>query len=236
MIKIKNEKLAIIIPYRDREEHRNFFIPAMEKHFSILGIKNYTFYFIEQQPVSLFNRGKLLNVGFQLAKDENDIFCFHDVDMIPRDLSASYKYNRYSPVHLSNIVSQFSDSFNPGYFGGVCLFTKEQFSKINGFYNDFWGWGAEDDDLNIRVQRRGLVFTKVFGKFDSLSHEPNGDAAGGYAGVETKPHIIKNREILAIHISDKTYNGSENGLNNLNFKVLEVHKLSDRSVNLKVII
>ena len=33
------------------------------------------------------------------------------------------------------------------FFGGVSGLTVEQFRKINGFPNAFWGWGGEDDDL-----------------------------------------------------------------------------------------
>lgn len=33
------------------------------------------------------------------------------------------------------------------FFGGVSGLTVEQFWKINGFPNAFWGWGGEDDDL-----------------------------------------------------------------------------------------
>ena len=33
------------------------------------------------------------------------------------------------------------------FFGGVSVLTVEQFRKINGFPNAFWGWGGEDDDL-----------------------------------------------------------------------------------------
>lgn len=33
------------------------------------------------------------------------------------------------------------------FFGGVSGLTAEQFRKINGFPNAFWGWGGEDDDL-----------------------------------------------------------------------------------------
>lgn len=37
-----------------------------------------------------------------------------------------------------------------GIFGGVGAFKREDFEKINGFSNLFWGWGGEDDDLYAR--------------------------------------------------------------------------------------
>lgn len=37
-----------------------------------------------------------------------------------------------------------------GYFGGVSGLSKKQFLKINGFPNEYWGWGGEDDDIYNR--------------------------------------------------------------------------------------
>lgn len=36
------------------------------------------------------------------------------------------------------------------YFGGVSMFSHDQFLKINGFSNDYWGYGGEDDDSYLR--------------------------------------------------------------------------------------
>lgn len=35
-------------------------------------------------------------------------------------------------------------------FGGAGAFLKKDFENINGFSNEFWGWGGEDDDLYHR--------------------------------------------------------------------------------------
>ena len=45
-------------------------------------------------------------------------------------------------------------------FGGVSALTVEQFKKINGFSNDYWGWGGEDDDLSTRLEN--FLFISVF--------------------------------------------------------------------------
>lgn len=36
------------------------------------------------------------------------------------------------------------------YFGGVSALTPDQYMKINGFPNEYWGWGGEDDDIATR--------------------------------------------------------------------------------------
>lgn len=38
----------------------------------------------------------------------------------------------------------------PQYFGGVSALTPDQYLKINGFPNEYWGWGGEDDDIATR--------------------------------------------------------------------------------------
>ena len=79
---VKDPKLAIIVPYRDREEHLGRFVPHMDEFLSQRNIEHKIFV-IEQSDEKPFNRGWLLNVGYKIAVEQGyDYFCFHDVDML----------------------------------------------------------------------------------------------------------------------------------------------------------
>lgn len=39
----------------------------------------------------------------------------------------------------------------PEFFGGVTAITGEHFEKLNGFPNNYYGWGGEDDELWYRL-------------------------------------------------------------------------------------
>jgi hypothetical protein len=36
------------------------------------------------------------------------------------------------------------------YFGGVSALSPLHYLKMNGFPNNYWGWGGEDDDIGVR--------------------------------------------------------------------------------------
>ena len=64
---------VIIIPYRNRKEHLKLFIkdviPLFEKY-----LKPFKVVVVEQEEGKLFNRGMLLNIGFNEYKDKSRFF------------------------------------------------------------------------------------------------------------------------------------------------------------------
>jgi len=162
------ERLAVIVPYRNREEHLKEFIPYMEKFLSDDEI-DYEIFIIEQADDKPFNRAKLLNIGFKEAQDF-DYFAFHDVDMLPLD--SDYSYPEDGPTHLASEVEQFNWGLAyEEYFGGVTLFDKTSFLKINGYANEYWGWGGEDDDLYHRCCVEEIDVSRKDCRYRSLNHD-----------------------------------------------------------------
>lgn len=165
--------LIVIVPYRDRKRHLGIFTKYMAAYLRACSIP-YKIMVIEQEHGKLFNRGKLLNIGFAIADkldaDKANYYIMHDVDMLP--IMADYEPCKV-PTHLITDASQFANGLPyEGYFGGVTLFPREHFILINGYSNDYWGWGSEDDDLLRRIRKMGLTpERREIGIFESLEHE-----------------------------------------------------------------
>ena len=154
--------VAIIVPYRDlhvaqkRAAHLKQFIPHMHRFFGKAqgGLRDYGIYIVEQSDDGRkFNRGKLLNIGFDVAKRAgHDVFIFHDVDLLPgQDLLESYTAFPTVPLHIARVWGRYSN--NPKYFGGVVSFSGKDYERINGYPNTFWGWGGEDDEMQLRLEK-----------------------------------------------------------------------------------
>lgn len=51
----------------------------------------------------------------------------------------------------------------PKLFGGNMIITRKDYERVNGYDERFQGWGCEDDDLRIRLRRRGIVLRPIIG-------------------------------------------------------------------------
>ncbi|XP_063537562.1 beta-1,4-N-acetylgalactosaminyltransferase bre-4-like [Cydia strobilella] len=167
-------KVAIIVPFRDRQKHLALFIKYMHSFLMKQQIE-YRLFIIEQAETHPFNRGQLMNVGFlESQKMGNwECFIFHDVDLLPLDPRNVYQCDK-QPRHLAAAVDKLGFELPNSYsFGGVTAVTLEQFKKVNGFSNRYQGWGGEDDDMSHRLRMMGYRITRYnmsVARYTMLSH------------------------------------------------------------------
>ncbi|KAM4722234.1 beta-1,4-galactosyltransferase 2 [Rhinophrynus dorsalis] len=169
------EKVAIIIPFRHRDHHLKYWLhylhPILRRQKVAYGI-----YIINQFGEDTFNRAKLLNIGFleAMKEAEYDCFIFSDVDLIPMDDRNLYHCYE-QPRHFAIAMDKFGFRLPyAGYFGGVSGLSKTQFLKINGFPNEYWGWGGEDDDIYNRITLNGMKVSRPdirIGRYRMIKHE-----------------------------------------------------------------
>ena len=212
----KDRKPTFIIPYRNREQHLNAFLPNIKRYLYKVGILNYEIIIVEQAEGKPFNRGKVLNVGAKLAT--GDYLIMHDVDMLP--LTVDYKYSKCA--HIASQVRQFKYRMPyPDYFGGVTIFDKQLFIDINGYSNEFWGWGAEDDECLLRVKQYGIKPERRACRFSSFDHTR-----------DMSNHANNNSRLK--DAKRKQYNFYDDGLNQLQFVTISEQQIDDKVKLIKV--
>ena len=147
--------VAIIVPYRDRAAQLAVFLRHIHPFLQRQDL-HYRVYIINQVDQNLFNRAMLMNVGFAEAMKDFSWDCciFHEDDR-----------NLYTcptqPRHMSVAVDKFKYKLPyKTIFGGVAALSVAHFRKLNGFSNQFWGWGGEDDDMADRIISHNLTITR----------------------------------------------------------------------------
>lgn len=160
-------KIGICIPYRNRQEHLEKLIPHLSNHLRKQNI-DFAFYVGHQVDDKLFNRGAMKNIAAQQAFDDGcDYIAWHDVDMLPHD-DCDYSYPEKYPVHIATRLSKYRFGLNyDQYFGGIVLFSKRQVQKTNGYSNEYWDWGQEDDDLFWRCYFEKFTTGDTFRTYSS---------------------------------------------------------------------
>ena len=95
------------------------------------------------------------------------------------------------------------------------------FWRVNGYPNDFWGWGGEDDELSTRLQEGHVKTVRptpdTFGAVTDLEEEAAA-ATADYIRASTKLadgglealRNMERRELLASHASSWEHNGVSN--------------------------
>lgn len=146
-------KFIFIIPYRDREQQKSFFLRQMQYVLEDMNKTDYEIYFAHQCDKRDFNRGAMKNIGFlaMKAKYPNDYqnitFVFNDVDTMPY----TKNFLNYNTTH-GNVKHFYGYTFT---LGGIVSIKGSDYEKTNGFPN-LWAWGYEDNMFQQRVLTSGL--------------------------------------------------------------------------------
>lgn len=183
-------KFAIIVPFRDnkyqnRSAQLKKFVPEMTrllnngiKKLGLGGKREFIIIVVEQSDDNRkFNRGQLLNVGFNLAKACGcDYVIYHDVDLVSTDVKDCkgcewYLWFPEKPVHIGG---GWKDKYKfYAFVGGAFSLSVKDNNEVGGFPNDFWGWGGEDDAFYNRMSNVDLVFIRPNDVFlKEMYHKP----------------------------------------------------------------
>jgi hypothetical protein len=217
---------AIIIPYRDRRKHLEYFIdntvPLIQKH-----LPHTKVIVVEQANDKLFNRGKLLNVGFMEYKDKTKYFFTHDVDINPNIDVIKTVYSN-NDIDIYRIKSGHTTSL-----GGIIKVKHDIIFDVNGFPNDIWGWGIEDRVLYYRcIMKQYKITDNKKQLFKIMPHPSN---VIKYVNEKKKlSDMWRQNYIDTLNEKQKEEMIMGSGLNNLDYTILERKTVHDMVELIKV--
>jgi len=211
--KLPQDRPTILVPFREQVEQERGKQLAKFMKFMKKDHPDWDVLVIEQSDDGKkFNRGALLNVGTKLAEAKGAKYVvFHDVDLMPlAPLVPYYTAIPQKPIHIAKAWTTKYDS--PTFLGGVLSMSMEDVKKVNGFPNNFWGWGGEDDALRNRIQAKGLqVWQPTIrgkGAFKESVH------------VDTRTKEEWKNMVKWENVKEDKMTAGTNGLNNVEYSVI----------------
>lgn len=238
---VKSQLTAIITIYRnDKDDSRrlqkNKFLEEIKK---LKKYGNFDIFIIEQSEDGYkFNIGKLKNIGFNLAKKSGkkyDFYVFTDIDIIPDKELSNYYFQIIDGIGCFGIRgTRYFNKGNPNCFTGTSIgVNKESFEKINGYPNNFWGWGGEDTIIHGRSNLNDVkMYYPIKGKIIDLEQSKDDKKITAYQkNVYLNENNLKeNVKIEKIILDRKIWRN--NGINNINYDILKKSKKKSSFYNL----
>ncbi|XP_076142674.1 beta-1,4-galactosyltransferase 1-like isoform X2 [Alosa pseudoharengus] len=180
---IARQKVAVIIPFRHREFHLKYWL-------------HYLHPILQRQQ---------LDYGIYVI---NQL-----VGLIVKDSAPPLPHLTPAAVNMQWKSGDFGRLPYMQIFGGVTAMSLKQFTKINGYPNNYWGWGGEDDDVSQRVSMRGMSISRPngqIGRCRMIKHHKEAHNA-------PNPKRFNN-----LRLTGQTINSD--GLSSLQYRVVSVEK------------
>lgn len=160
-----------------------------------------------------FNRGALLNAVIATIDSARAIYT-HDVDLVPSS-DAFYKaYTREltddTIAHLAGSWDRYASEGKSGtYLGGIAGMTLNGWKAVNGYPNDYFGWGGEDDEFLRRVKKAGMTidhYDKTRFEVRDLEDIPDVATKRRIIGTREADNLVKN-ELKSLYVSGTKVGG-----------------------------
>ena len=218
--KTQTNKIGIITIFRDDESHerlkqKRIFLYLMTRMLKHMG--EYKIIVVEQSGTEKFNIGKLKNIGYDILRQYNfDNYVFTDIDLIPSyDLLHKYFKITEGMNTLAHKGTRYNYTHN--IFLGGCISCKGSvFESINGYSNNFWGWGGEDDNIGLRCIDKNITFYIPKKGFVIDIEEKDGKTMD----IQNKVlNVEKNKLKWELNVNFRNY--ETDGLNSLQYNILE---------------
>jgi hypothetical protein len=215
-----SEKYRIFIPNRGREHQIRKLLPILHNKFINT---DYIIKIIEQNDNKQFNLAKLTNIGFDVFKQEekdlNWTYIFQPADCYPINVD----YNLYEYDIVYHIVEDYSTQF-----AKMFCYNPVAFIKMNGYSNDYWGWGGEDSELLKKTDEFNLKYNRRISNFDRNDDTPNYSLEYIQDGAHTNS-INLNKVYSRFKIDFLN-----EGLNTLEYELINISKIDDYTTLYKV--
>ncbi len=222
---MEQKKHIMIIPYRDRKTQLDIFL---EKTFPRLKqyLNNVEILVVEQADGKPFNRGKVLNIGVK-ESDYDSYLYTHDVDVHPHRHTIYNIYNK--EIDEKGIMGIYTSKHDT--LGGIIKFKKKTFEVINGFPNNFWGWGMEDKALQNRAEFMEIKINKHI-RQDTIYENDyfkvnDKDVKRVISQDAQEKHNFVYLEFPKLNNMQKYKNVFDNGLNNLEYKIIKQEQIME---------
>lgn len=211
----------IAIPYRNRETHLKYFIentvPLIQEH-----LPHTKIVVIEQNEGKLFNRGAILNVAFKEYENKTKYFITNDVDINITIKCIKEYYTK--DVSKNSVMGIYTAACNT--LGGIIKISDVNIQKINGFPNNYWGWGIEDKALQNRSDFYNLKkITNLTNKKEYPEYlkrfDDRHDRIKDNNEITNKKHYENYVLFNKLNDTQKEALIMSSGLNNLKYTILE---------------